>query len=76
MPRPLSAIAREVYQVWPKPHFSAVPYLRAMAQLNSVSDHYGYDPGTSIVRRFLGNARTWKGPDARRIKSELKGLLK
>ena len=73
--RTLSAIARDILAHWPRPNYAAIPYIRAMAQLETVKDHYGYDPGTSIVRYFLVNAASWKGPEARRIKAELKGLV-
>jgi hypothetical protein len=76
MTRSLSAIAREISAVWPKPYFAAVPYLAAMRDLESMRDAYGYDNARSIVAYFLSNATTWKGDDARRIKAELKGMLK
>lgn len=74
-PRSLSVIAREIQQAWPEPHFSAKPYLHAMRGLSSVDDDFGYDTGRDIVLRFLGNAKTWRGDDARRIKTELRGML-
>lgn len=76
MTRPLSEIAREINRVWPKPYFGAVPYIGAMASLGSIRDNYGLDSGQSIVAYFLGNAHTWRGADARRIKAELKEVLK
>jgi hypothetical protein len=59
-----------------KPYFGAVPYLRAMHSLRDVTDAYGYDDGRSIVMYFLANANTWRGDTARRVKAELKDLLK
>lgn len=53
----------------------AVPYLDAMSGLNKITDNYGYDSADAIVRYFLSNATTWRGPDARRVKAELKGML-
>lgn len=76
MPRPIYAIAAEIRKTWPKVYFGAVPYLEAMFSLNSITDNYGYDRADSIVRYFLSNASTWRGEDARRIKAELKGMLK
>ena len=55
---------------------AALPYLEAMTELNSVAEHYGADPGGTIVLYFLSNAGGWRGEDARRIKAELKQLLK
>jgi hypothetical protein len=75
-PRSLHAIAREIRQTWPKVNYAAVPYLDAMGSLDSISDSYGCDDAKSIVLYFLSNAATWRGPDAKRIKAELKGVLK
>lgn len=74
--RTLNEIACEIRKDWARPYFGAIPYLDAMQSLNSVSDSYGYDSGKSIVLYFLSNASTWKGETAKRIKSELKALLK
>lgn len=74
--RPLYVIAKEIKKTWVKPYFGAVPYLDAMAQLDSVTDKYGYDSGKSMVLYFLGNAATWRGDDAKRIKAELKEMIK
>jgi hypothetical protein len=73
--RPLYAIAHDVRRYWPNVKYSAEPYLRAMAQMNSVADSYGYDSGKSVVRYFLGNAQNWRGADAKRIKDELKEMI-
>ena len=74
--RPISTIAHEIRVDWVKPYFGAVPYLDAMDRLGSIKDKYGYDDAASIVRYFLANATTWKGETARRIKAELKAMLK
>jgi hypothetical protein len=70
--RPLSKIAAEIRRTWPKVNYAAEPYLAAMATLSSVQDQYYEDSGESIVLYFLSNATTWRGPDAKRIKEELK----
>lgn len=75
-PRPLHNIAKDIWNNWDNPRYSAVPYLRAMSELDDINDHYGLDQASSIVRYFLANASTWRGPEARRIKAELKALLK
>jgi hypothetical protein len=46
-----------------------------MLSLSSPAENYGYDSGKSIVLYFLSNAATWRGPEAKRIKAELKGML-
>lgn len=74
--RHLHAIAREIKQKWTKPYFGAVPYIDAMLTMHSADDDYGADNGKSIVLYFLANAATWRGDDARRIKAELKALVK
>lgn len=76
MPRPISQIASEIRRDWKNVYFGAVPYLGAMASLDSVKDTYGADGADMIVRYFLSNATTWKGETARRIKAELKTMLK
>ena len=74
--RPLHLITREIRQDWTKPYFGAVPYLDAMGTLNSVSDNYGCDSAKTLIVYFLSNATTWRGYTARRVKAELKALIK
>lgn len=89
MTRPLSQVAREIRtsmsdaaqgQKTPKtlqqkfPY--AWPYLEAMLQLNSVKENFYQDSGVSVVLYFLSNAATWTGPEAKRLKAELKAMLK
>ena len=74
--RPISTIASEISRDWGKVNFGAVPYLLAMHDLDSLADTYGYDSAESVVLYFLSNATTWRGESARRIKAELKGMLK
>lgn len=72
--RPLHVIAREITADWKKPYFGAVPYIRAMETLHSITNNYGADTGKSIVLYFLANATGWRGDAARRIKAELKAM--
>ena len=74
--RPLFIIAREIRKDWEDVYFGAKPYLDAMETIVSVNDMYFMDPGWEIVARFLSNARNWKGETAKRIKAELKAMLK
>jgi hypothetical protein len=76
MPRSLETIAYEIQADWKKPYFGAVPYLDAMTQCNNVTDNYFSDSCSSIVRYFLSNASSWRGPVAKRIKAELKEMVK
>jgi hypothetical protein len=74
--RQISEIAREIRKTWESPHYSAVPYIEAMLVLGDISEMYYCDPADMIVAYFLGNAQTWRGEDARRIKKELNDILK
>jgi len=74
--RPISRIANEISNDWKKVNYAAKPYLQAMLSLNKISDNYGQDDGRGVVAYFLSNASQWKGPVAKRIKSELKKMLK
>ena len=75
-PRSLSVIAADIRRNWPKVYFGAVPYLDAMACLQTIRDNYYADDARSVVLYFLSNATTWRGDDARRIKAELRALVK
>jgi len=80
--RPLNVIAREIRQNWKRSvsgtdlYFGAVPYLDAMSSLTSINDNFILDSGREIVARFLGNASTWRGETAKRVKAELNAMLK
>lgn len=74
--RPLYTIAREIRKDWKNVSPYAAPYLQAMSYLNSVDDHYYLDSGRSIVSYFLANAGSWRGETAKRIKAELKAMVK
>jgi hypothetical protein len=69
-------IARDIQTNWVKPYFGAVPYISAMRQIGSLDEKYGADDAESIVLYFLSNASTWRGDAAKRIKIELKAMLK
>jgi hypothetical protein len=74
--RPLHEIAAEIRADWKKPNFGAVPYLDAMRYLGTLNDKYGADSAESIVLYFLANANAWRGDTARRIKAELRAMVK
>lgn len=75
-PRPVYEIADEITRLWKNVNFAAAPYLKAMRNISSVADTYGADDGRDIVLYFLSNADTWKGPEAKRLKDELKAAMK
>jgi hypothetical protein len=66
----------EIRKAWSRPYFGAVPYLNAMLSLGSASDSYGHDDARSIINYFLCNASTFRGPEAKALKAELKAHLK
>jgi hypothetical protein len=74
--RGISAIAYEIQRDWKQVNYAAKPYLQAMYSLDSINDKYGMDSGRGVVARFLSNASQWKGDTAKRIKDELKKMLK
>lgn len=76
MSRPLFLIAADIRRNWKNVNYAAEPYLKAMQCLDSIDSMYVYDTADSVVRYFLSNANGWRGEDARRIKAELKGMLK
>ena len=76
MMRTIWAIADEVNQDWKKPYFGAVPYLDAMRSLSTIREKYFDDSAESVVMYFLANASTWRGDVAKRVKLELKQMLK
>jgi hypothetical protein len=74
--RPLYEIASEIRKDWKNVSPYAAPYLNAMSCLNSITDNYILESGRSIVSYFLANAGSWRGETAKRIKAELKAMLK
>lgn len=74
--RTIREIAIDIRQHWPNVYYGAEPYLYAMSYLHTINDKYGYDSARSILEYFLANANTFRGEDARRLKAEIKSLLK
>ena len=74
--RSLQVIAFEIRKDWKNPYFGAKPYIEAMCCLEKITDNYYHDSAESVVRYFLANAGKWRGEVARRIKAELKEMLK
>jgi len=76
MSRPINEIAQEIVNDWgAKTYFGAKPYLSAMLSLRKADDMYGYDTAHSIICYFLGNAGTYRGETAKRVKAELKQMV-
>jgi hypothetical protein len=74
--RPLYEIAREIRADWKNLSPYAKPYVEAMADLYDINDKYFFDSAKDIVNRFLCNASGWRGEVAKRVKAELKGMVK
>lgn len=76
--RTFAEIAREIKQTWKNVYFGAKPYLQAMAIIDSSDKNAPYmlETAEDIVIYFLANAQTWRGEDAKRIKAELKSMIK
>ncbi len=74
--RPLYEVAAEISKNWKPVNYAAKPYLEAMFSLDKVSDKFMCDSGRSVVCYFLGNARSWTGPVAKKVKAELNAMLK
>lgn len=75
-PRAIYVIAREIRKDWIKPYFGAVPYIEAMLSIDSIHDKYIAEQASDVVNGFLSNCAQWKGDTARRVKNELKTLVK
>lgn len=75
--RTLADIADEIRRDWgSRENYAATPYIDAMLTLHNVHQSYGADTGRSVVVYFLANAGSWRGETARRVKAELKALVK
>lgn len=76
--RTFAEIAKEIKAVWKNVYFGAEPYLQAMLTINSSDKnaHYMLETAKDLVLYFLANATYWRGEDAKRIKAELKSMIK
>lgn len=74
--RPIRVIAQDIKANWPNVNYAAQPYLEAMENIEDIADDFFQDSARSVVLYFLSNAKTWRGDAARRIKAELKAMLK
>lgn len=84
--RTFSEIAWEVLNLWtakygknlPWSLMCAHPYLEAMLECDTTDKNAQYyaETAESVVLYFLANITNWRGDDAKRIKAELKEMLK
>jgi hypothetical protein len=73
--RKLHVIADEIERDWKNVNYAARPYLDAMFELDNITDNYYQETAYSIIAYFLGNANSWRGETARRVKKELNLML-
>ena len=73
--RPIYAIAQDIFVFWRDINPGARAYANAMLAMTTVRDHYDEMPGQKVVTGFLLNATDWQGPEARRVKAELKARI-
>ena len=75
--RPLNAIAAEIQRDWrTRLNGSAIPYIEGLSELRHARDRWYLETGADAIQGFLNNAQTWRGEVARRVKLELKAILK
>jgi hypothetical protein len=74
--REIREIAKEIDVLWNNIYFGARPYLCAMLSLTDKHSTYGLDSAVSIVQYFLSNASGFRGEAARRLKAELREVIK
>ena len=76
--RTFAEVACEIKSTWKNMCFGAKPYVNALVTIYSTDKnaYYMCETAESLVRYFLANANTWRGEDARRIKAELKEMIK
>ncbi len=85
--RAFSDVANEVFILWRKKYgnnkfpvsfIGAVPYLQAMLSCSTTDKNalYGCETLETVVLYFLANVTSWRGEDAKRIKAELKEMIK
>lgn len=67
--RTIEAIAREIRQKWQAPSPYALPYL------NYMLNPWGVDSPRTAALYFLSNAGGWRGPEAKRLKDELRRVV-
>lgn len=76
--RTFAEIAKEIRKVWKNIYFGAEPYLKALSQVHSSDKNapYLFETAKDQVVYLLANMTTFRGEDARRIKAELKEMIK
>lgn len=78
MARPIYEIAQEINALIKGKPFEvyAKAYTVPMLSLTKITDTYGFDTADTVIAYALSNLTGWRGEDAKRIKAELKDLIK
>ena len=78
--RPIRLIAGDIIRIWSAMgkgvNYAAKPYLTAMLNLESGDENYGYDSAASVLAYGLSNMRSFRGPEAKALKAELKAHIR
>ncbi len=78
--RPIRLIAGDIIRLWSAMgkgvNYAAKPYLTAMLSLESGDETYGYDSAASVLAYGLSNMRSFRGPEAKALKAELKAHIR
>lgn len=74
--RPIYEIADEIRKDWKNPYFGAKPYIDAMCGIGDITDNYYCDSAKSVLSGFIANAGSWRGDTAKRVKAEIKAMIK
>ncbi|HLL26048.1 MAG TPA: hypothetical protein VKT73_00130 [Xanthobacteraceae bacterium] len=74
--RPLKEIAAEIQRDWKQVGPAARRYLDELHKLDVPGERFHADSGIAVVIYFLASARLWHGPAARRIKLELREIVR
>ena len=76
MTRSLKAIAAEIRADWRPVSEYAEDQLQGLEACESLSSRWVMETGADAANGFLINAHHWRGPVARRVKAELRAMLK
>jgi len=76
--RSLKEIAKDIKKHWQTPNHFASYWITMLETVDKLSDKvtYSLNTGKDCATKFLIHAQNWRGEEARRIKNELKQMLK
>jgi hypothetical protein len=74
--RSLREIRRDITGHWKHPGWGPSDALWSMQFFDNIDEMHCGDQGRDVVKGFLSHAGNFRGPDAERLKAELKALLR